>query len=1134
MQLVRNPHESISGRSVCFLLTLLCFLFSTAISREANERDLSGYYRLLETITSDSSIDQTAALQTYLEAHPAFERVYFKLSESYLIRGKFDSLKAYFAQLKAHPTYRRNINWALAKGHLSQNDLSQASVAFARALQAGPPPTALVYDLLEFDYQTDGRFHIASLIRNHSSDPEVVNTIEGLRYTINDDFQSALRCLEKLSEKSRSDLFVIHSLGYCQFYLGHYPSADSLWRLGLQRARGSADLEQQAKFLTCIANVSAQSGHNDLAKTHYNSAYTIARRIGDSQRMQIVVASWGNLLTQQGRHESAIKLLCSAIKATNHSVCQSNLSDCYFQLGLSLGSVGRLSEAITAFSDAEKYINPATDAKHRISLMIARADLYSNIKQYAMAKRLYTEAHTKATSKRLESQKREIKAKLADLAILDGDFVKAREIFRQMIDSPTVKSNLASRSYWTWKLADVDRQQGRLTAAKTNLLRALYLAEEAKATLYIAWFRMGVADIESLLGNIDGAIRLYQGSIRTAIENNNLEMIVLGHLNLGNAYYKKKDLATAITEYRQAVRFIERVDKALHAEPVRIGYLEKRNKIFKKLAACFLLRFEQNNDRADLDSLYYWTELSKGQVLKAIRFGREAQQGGKSHEAPDGPYLQAHQRLRDAQRRLRKEATRWRTADEWNQLLADLETAKYSLLEQRLCEADPLADEYHDASFVAQPFANLQAYLARTHCGLLLYSLGEEASFVLAATGDSASVVRLQVNPTSLGRMIDSLMTPFHRVEEHSGFQTEFHADLAHRLYQLLIEPVERTMSLPQRLVIIPDLALANLPMEILLTQPPPKPTYLPTEEHPYARDFLLHRYVFFYNPTAALLQANAMPACAESNMLVLANPFEGKGELADKQVSLRHRTGWRFDPLPFAEIEAEKIKQIRPSAKILSRSNASESFFMQEASQYPLIHIATHAFVDTTFDSFSGLILAAGKDTTEDGILMGYEISALDLNCDLVVLSACETGRGKLVHGEGVLGLPRQFLAAGAETVLMSLWKVDDKFTSELMPAFYEHFLKGRQSKAEALSQAKLTLLNHPTTNSGVHYQHPLFWASFVLFGDPGFEVTPTKKGFDFTVALSLAFMIGLIGAIAAYWTYQNKGRTAAGSKQI
>jgi CHAT domain-containing protein len=171
----------------------------------------------------------------------------------------------------------------------------------------------------------------------------------------------------------------------------------------------------------------------------------------------------------------------------------------------------------------------------------------------------------------------------------------------------------------------------------------------------------------------------------------------------------------------------------------------------------------------------------------------------------------------------------------------------------------------------------------------------------------------------------------------------------------------------------------------------------------------------------------------------------------------------------------------------MFSRESATKAVFFKEAPQYQIVHMATHAFVDTTFDAFSGLILATTSDSTDDGMLMGYEIADLDLSCDLVTLSACETGGGKRIVGEGVLGLPRLLLGAGAQSVLMTLWKVDDKFTAKLMPLFYYKLFKEKQSKSEALSEAKRWILDKKIPEGNFYYQHPVYWAAFTLYGDPG-----------------------------------------------
>ena len=123
--------------------------------------------------------------------------------------------------------------------------------------------------------------------------------------------------------------------------------------------------------------------------------------------------------------------------------------------------------------------------------------------------------------------------------------------------------------------------------------------------------------------------------------------------------------------------------------------------------------------------------------------------------------------------------------------------------------------------------------------------------------------------------------------------------------------------------------------------------------------------------------------------------------------------------------------------------------------------------------------MLSLGGDAEEDGVLQMSEIMRLKLNADMVVLSACRTGLGKLLNGEGVLSLTRAFFYAGASSVAVSLWNVNDLATAELMKAFYLNLVRGLP-KDEALRQAKLTLIN------GRHrpWQHPYFWAPFVLVG--------------------------------------------------
>jgi len=253
---------------------------------------------------------------------------------------------------------------------------------------------------------------------------------------------------------------------------------------------------------------------------------------------------------------------------------------------------------------------------------------------------------------------------------------------------------------------------------------------------------------------------------------------------------------------------------------------------------------------------------------------------------------------------------------------------------------------------------------------------------------------------------------------------------------------------------------------------------------------FLLNRYAFHYNPTTVtLLQSKQRKK--RPKVAVLADAFQETGSEIDKSVQLRLRTGWTFEPLFYSKIEAGQIKRCAARCDTFLRNNASEEMFKKIAKGYDILHIASHAFIDTLFDNFSGLILALPDRTNQDGILMAFEIDEQQLNCELVTLSACETGRGDFVHGEGVLGLPRHFQIAGAQSVIMSHWKVEDQFTAHLMPLFYRLYLKDGLSISKALQQAKL-LATSGTRPRPFDYRHPFFWASFSLYGDMG---KPAKK---------------------------------------
>jgi CHAT domain-containing protein len=187
-----------------------------------------------------------------------------------------------------------------------------------------------------------------------------------------------------------------------------------------------------------------------------------------------------------------------------------------------------------------------------------------------------------------------------------------------------------------------------------------------------------------------------------------------------------------------------------------------------------------------------------------------------------------------------------------------------------------------------------------------------------------------------------------------------------------------------------------------------------------------------------------------------------------------------KIGPLPEAERQVKLIESLYGAgqSKILTGEEAREDRVKTEAGKCRILHLATHGVFNDKSPMYSHLLLAQPKgDDSQDGLLEAWEIMNMDLNADLVVLSACETARGRVGSGEGIIGLTWSSFIAGAPAVVVSQWKVEASSTTELMVGFHRN-LKSGLTKAEALRRSSLALLKT------AEFRHPFYWAGFILVG--------------------------------------------------
>ncbi|HXM46246.1 MAG TPA: CHAT domain-containing tetratricopeptide repeat protein [Pyrinomonadaceae bacterium] len=465
-----------------------------------------------------------------------------------------------------------------------------------------------------------------------------------------------------------------------------------------------------------------------------------------------------------------------------------------------------------------------------------------------------------------------------------------------------------------------------------------------------------------------------------------------------------------------------------------------------------------------------------------------------------------------------------------SQLDADLDKLQieYDDIENQIRTASPR----YAALTGAQPqsLSDVQQRVLDDGTVLLEYSLGSDSCYLFAVTGSSVSVFKLsprsnleklatdfraQLIPPKLQRRIVGIDVVADQqrglglAQGPSENLTAFVA-AANALYKAAVEPATSVIG-DKRLLVIADGALNYVPFEALVKTP---------DGADYSSlSYLIKTNEIVYAPSGSVVaairqQRGSSPTVREGsragkNILLIADPIfnsndprlkgnsaaQASGEarglglglesaINDVTDSSAPAVGLQLARLTGTRTEAEEIAKTARTgggqADLWMDLNASEdNVHNRDMNNYRVIHIATHGLLDAQRPQFTGVVLSLVGNKSNDGFLRTDEIFNLRMNPALVMLSACETGLGKEKRGEGVIGLTRAFMYAGAPTVGVTLWSVADKSTADLMTDFYKRFLGSGSSAPGAMRNAQLSMI------SARKYSAPFYWAPFVLVGE-------------------------------------------------
>lgn len=1063
-------------------------LWSMVSAQPGAHRPAADFYAMLQEMPPAYPEEGYRKVQEFLAANPHFDQAYLRLLEWYLYDGQLPLAKTYFQQLAAMPAYAANSNWCLALIHRMENRADSAWMAYLRAVQQRAPPLTLLKEAVEFAVKEKAPEGFAAIQKRLPANGWLLQIAAAFQHYYQREYAKTIDIFQALPAALRRDPVILDTWGYCCHSLASRTTsgkADSLWALGETLAREMHEKSLEARFLSNRGYYAYKTLENDtLALRFYDQALAIAIQTRDYHRQMMIAGYRGYLFRKRADYLEAERHYLEAIRIASRLNNPRFLAEWFRGYGMNFYFLSNFEASLEALDQSAAFASRADRNEAEVDASLDRAEVYLMLKEFKLAQATLDSAMRLSNAYHLPGRYEFARVKTGLILLAQKQYAQAEQVFRRYLAYLGEKpGHTREAAYWRGKIGEIYRLNGNASRARQEFLRAYHTAREANDALSQGWYLLRIADVDKLSGRPDSALAYYRQAETIALNFNqgSEELRWEIYHGLGDIHQQSAQWDSAIQAYEQSAANIEKLLKKLDVDLMRIGYFTEKFPVYRKLGYAYYQRYLQNGDRSDLDNIYRSHTRSQGRALAQL-------QGDQAQSYYTVKYRQAVQRLRILQRKIRDRLEDFQPETALTALYQELDIARLSLQAQRLQLAR--ITEVDSTGEIAPPpsLEAVQRNIGDDDTAILLYHLAREGSFVMILRRNGIHLCELKdLDLETLGREVDTLMSPFHNAQTATVLSAPFHASIAHRLYRKLVLPLEAQKLLPRKLVIVPDMAIVNLPFEMLLKAPPKQDQYTPRQAPEYAGDFLLHDYVISYSPNLYRWEHRPEAYDYPAEMLIFSNPVQqDSSEAPPADMAAVNLRGWTLAPLIYSHDEARSILAIEPRARLFSGKNATRNRLLAEPHDYRILHFSTHGFVDKDFDAFSGLVLASSEDLSDDGLLMGYEIETLRLKCDLVTLSACETGRGRRVAGEGALGLPRMFMGAGARSVLMTLWKVDDKFSSILMPEFYRHLLRQGYGKAEALQRAKQRTIERVEEHT-FYYQHPFFWAAFTLYGDPG-----------------------------------------------
>lgn len=876
----------------------------------------------------------------------------------------------------------------------------------------------------------------------------------------------------------------LNGLGSMHFQLGQNREALDYYRRAREVREKLDNRVDLATTTSYLGNVQYRMGNLIEAKARYQEALDIFGPDGSGRAYQGARVGLANVLTDLGETDAALAIYRDELAQAEASGDRAVATAAHRNIGSLLRSQGDPAGALRHLLKAHEI-----QAEDGNTLELARIDndlglIHFDLRDLPRAAEYFQAARDSAAVVGNENEKGSALQNLGLVYMEMGLYDRALANVEEALAAHRAQEDPGAERSALFTKGEILQHQGEHEQSLAVYQEVLAGDRERGDRVGEALDLVNVGFQLNALGRTDEAMNRYRESAALAREMDRSEILWRCYLGIGDSFERMGRLDSTRVYNRKAVDVLEASRAQGLSEEARTSFLGNWSYLYEAQIHVLGKMFAQKPDEALAAEAFAVAERGKSRALLDMLAESHVDLSGTLDPETARTREDMERRLNELRYRARKAEGENASADSLRALRKEIRNLEGE--QKALLERIRLENPRYAALDTGKPqtLDAIRNTLLRGKDRMLCeFTLGDSASYLWVLTAKDLEFHRLPPREeieSQVQRLRAGLTNPLPATDADL-------VDAAATLYSMLFGPVKEHLEKAKTVYLVPDGSLHFIPFEVLLEEPVQAPQ---ADLAPEARNAYFARlpYAFrktrvLYGPSATTLSTLASARTKEKKkdptLLAVGDPVFGTGEGAEAEESAI-RTG--LAPLPYTRDEVETIASyFKEDRRTTLLENAAREKTLVEPgylSKFDILHFATHGLIDERRPDQSRLALSFPQDPSEDGYLQASEIYGLDLHADLVVLSACETGLGKMVRGEGVLGLPRAFFYAGASSIVVSLWSVSDHSTADLMSAFYQRMISRGDAPAEALRRAKEELRKTDT------FAHPFYWAPFVILG--------------------------------------------------